>query len=89
MTRRTCRLLVATLLGVSHVAGFLFLLGARLSIGNAPKQSLAEALLAFPFVSLVNYLPGPDLFAIAVILNGALWGWGVSLALETLFFRGP
>ena len=87
MSRSAIRTLITVSLGAIHVAAFVSLLGARLSIRGAPAQTLVESVLAFPFVWLVNYLPGPDLFAIAVILNGLLWGWALSMLIDRFFFR--
>lgn len=72
----------------AHVLSFMFLVGQRVQIGSKLDPTIFETILAFPLVHAVNYCPGLDLFAVAVLANGVLWGWLVS-RLVAITFHDP
>jgi hypothetical protein len=80
MKRR--QVLMAAIAAITHMAVFLLLLGARVGPAGDTPQTLVEFVLALPLVSAVNYLPGPDLFSVAVPMNALLWGWALSSLAE-------
>ncbi len=83
------QIIIATIITGGHLFAFVFLLGSRIGPGNVAPQSLSEFILTIPLVWAVNYLPGPDLFNVAVLLNAMLWGYLLSMVIEwfVLSFR--